>query len=237
MYSSDIILKEIGNKTIKIKTPEGFKPIEWIARLPPEICCKLILRNGLVLSCSLYHQVYDVEKQQFIFAEDSLNKTILCDEGSFSRVKEIQLYTEPSVVYDLQVEGHVYYANGILSHNSTMSAIFLLHYILFNADKTVAILANKASTAKTVLQRIKTSYENLPIFLQQGIVEWNKNSIELENGSRVLASSSSASNIRGESINILYLDECLSGETKVIVRNKNTQEIQQIPLNTLFTSL
>jgi hypothetical protein len=84
---------------------------------------------------------------------------------------------------------------------------YLLHHILFNQDKKVAILANKLTTARELLQRLKKSYENLPKWLQQGIVEWNKLSIHLENGSKVIASSTSSSAVRGDTYSIILLDE------------------------------
>lgn len=90
---------------------------------------------------------------------------------------------------------------------TTISTIYILHTLLFNSDKTTALLANKEKTAVEILSRVKMSYELLPIWLQQGIVEWNKGSIVLGNGSRVLASSTSSSAIRGYTINYLYLDE------------------------------
>lgn len=84
---------------------------------------------------------------------------------------------------------------------------YVLWYIIFNPNKTVAILANKAETAREILSRIQLAYEHLPKWLQQGVVEWNKGSFELENGSRVLAAATSSNNIRGFSINLLILDE------------------------------
>ena len=89
---------------------------------------------------------------------------------------------------------------------TTMVAI-MLHYALFNPDFNIAILANKSATAREILGRLQLAYENLPWFLQQGIVEWNKGNIVLENGSKIFASSTSASAIRGMSINLVYLDE------------------------------
>ena len=90
---------------------------------------------------------------------------------------------------------------------TTAITVFVLWYILFNPDKTVAILANKAETAREILGRIQLAYEHLPKWLQQGVVEWNKVSFELENGSRVLAAATSSNNIRGYSINLLIIDE------------------------------
>jgi len=90
---------------------------------------------------------------------------------------------------------------------STTVISYLLHYLIFNDSVNIGILANKAATARELLQRLATAYENLPKWMQQGIISWNKGSIELENGSKILAASTSASAVRGMSFNILFLDE------------------------------
>lgn len=90
---------------------------------------------------------------------------------------------------------------------STTMISYLLHYVLFNQDVNVAILANKLATARELLHRLKLAYEYLPDWMQQGIVEWNKGSIELENGSKILASATSSSAVRGGSFNMIFLDE------------------------------
>jgi hypothetical protein len=87
------------------------------------------------------------------------------------------------------------------------SAACILWYTLFSDNKTVAILANKAAAAREVMSRYQGMYENLPIWIQQGIREWNKGSIELENGSKVFTAATAASGIRGKSVNWLYIDE------------------------------
>ena len=93
------------------------------------------------------------------------------------------------------------------SGKSTTIIAYLLHYVLFNPSVNVAILANKAATARDLLGRLQLAYENLPKWLQQGVMSWNKGSLELENGSKILASSTSASAVRGGSYNIIFLDE------------------------------
>jgi len=90
---------------------------------------------------------------------------------------------------------------------TTTSAAVILWHIIFNESYTVAILANKLSTAREILSRVQRGYENLPKWLQQGVVTWNKTNIELENGSQIIAASTASSAIRGFSINFLYLDE------------------------------
>ena len=93
------------------------------------------------------------------------------------------------------------------SGKSTTIIAYLLHYVLFNTNVNVAILANKAATARDLLGRLQLAYEHLPNWLQQGVMTWNKGSLELENGSKILASSTSASAVRGGSYNIIFLDE------------------------------
>ena len=93
------------------------------------------------------------------------------------------------------------------SGKSTIVTSYLLWYVLFNDNVNVAILANKAATAREMLQRLQLSYENLPKYLQQGILQWNRGSLELENGSKIMAASTSASAVRGMSFNIIFLDE------------------------------
>ena len=93
------------------------------------------------------------------------------------------------------------------SGKSTTIVSYLLHYALFNQNSNIAILANKSSTARDILGRLQLAYENIPKFLQQGVLNWNKGNIELENGSKIVAAATSSSAIRGGSFNIIFLDE------------------------------
>ena len=93
------------------------------------------------------------------------------------------------------------------SGKSISSIIYILWYVCFHADKTVAILANKGATAREMLGRITLALENLPHFLQPGCKELNKGSIGFSNNSKIIASATSASSIRGLSVNLLFLDE------------------------------
>lgn len=93
------------------------------------------------------------------------------------------------------------------SGKSTTTISYLLHYALFNPNSNIAILANKSSTARDILGRLQLAYENLPRWLQQGVINWNKGNIELENKSTIVAAATSSSAIRGGSYNIIFLDE------------------------------
>ena len=90
---------------------------------------------------------------------------------------------------------------------STTVVSYLLHYAVFNDNVNIGILANKASTARELLERLQTAYENLPRWMQQGIIAWNRGSLTLENGSKIMAASTSSSAVRGMSFNIIFLDE------------------------------
>ena len=121
----------------------------------------------------------------------------------------------PFEMYDFQVEmTQKFHSNRFniaklprQSGKSTIVTSYLLWYVLFNDNVNVAILANKAATAREMLQRLQLSYENLPKWLQQGINQWNRGSLELENGSKIMAASTSASAVRGMSFNVIFLDE------------------------------
>jgi hypothetical protein len=91
---------------------------------------------------------------------------------------------------------------------STTTMAFLLWHILFNADKTLGILANKGDIAREILGRVRLAYQHLPKWLQQGVVEWNKGMIELENNSKIIATSTSKDAARGFSFSMLFIDEC-----------------------------
>ena len=93
------------------------------------------------------------------------------------------------------------------SGKSTTTIAYLLHYAIFNPNSNIAILANKSSTARDILGRLQLAYENLPKYIQQGVINWNKGNIELENKSTIIAAATSSSAIRGGSYNIIFLDE------------------------------
>lgn len=131
-------------------------------------------------------------------------KIITLDKGFV----KIELYPfQKKAVTEINENRRVIVKAGRQVGKTTMVVGYILWYILFNEDKTVAILANKAATAREILARIKIAYEALPMWLQQGVRTWNKGDIELENNCRIMATSTASSAIRGFSISLLYLDE------------------------------
>lgn len=90
---------------------------------------------------------------------------------------------------------------------TTTTVGYMLWSVLFQDDYNIAILANKGALAQDILGRLQKAYENLPLWLQQGIITWNKRSLELENGSKIFAYATSAAGVRGGSYNLIFLDE------------------------------
>ena len=122
---------------------------------------------------------------------------------------------QPFKLYDCQKEKlsimhnnrKVIIMEGRQQGKTSTSAAYILWYTLFQESKTVAILANKASTAREIISRYQLMYENLPVWMQQGVKTWNKGDVELENGSIVFTAATTAQGIRGKSVNLLYIDE------------------------------
>ncbi len=142
--------------------------------------------------------------QDPVYFIENYVKIITLDKGFV----QIKLYPfQREAVTDINDNRRVIVKAGRQVGKTTMVVGYILWYILFNEDKFVAILANKAPTAREILNRIKIAYESLPLWLQQGVKTWNKGDIELENNCRVMATSTASSAIRGYSISLLYLDE------------------------------
>ena len=155
------------------------------------------------------------------FTKEQVQEYIKCSQDPIYFIKKyIKIVTldkglEPFELYDYQekivdtIQNNRYVIAKLprQTGKSTTIVAWLVHYVLFNQNVNVAILANKLKTATEIMKRLKEAYEYLPKWLQQGVVEWNKTSIQLENGSRVMASATSASAVRGGSYNVIFLDE------------------------------
>lgn len=168
-----------GSSTLK----RANTPIEWTPELIEEL-----------VKCS---------KDPLYFAEKHM-KIVSKDDGLIT----IPLYEyQKEIITSVLNEKYTVAECSRQAGKTTSITVFVLWYILFNEHKTVAILANKAETAREILSRIQLAYEHLPKWLQQGVIEWNKGSFELENGSKVLAAATSSNNIRGFAVNLLIIDE------------------------------
>ena len=155
------------------------------------------------------------------FTKDQIAEFLKCSEDpvyfikTYVKIVSLDKGLVPFDMYDFQTEMvHKFHDNRFniaklprQSGKSTIVTSYLLWYTLFNQEVNVAILANKAATSREMLQRLQKSYEHLPKWLQQGIIQWNRGSLELENGSKIMAASTSSSAVRGMSFNVIFLDE------------------------------
>ena len=159
--------------------------------------------------------------QKVRFTKKQVEEFLRCQENPIYFIANyIQIVTldhglQPFKLYNFQKEMVDTFHNNRFSicklprqtGKSTTIIAYLLHYAIFNPNVNIAILANKAAIARDLLGRLQLAYENLPKWLQQGIINWNKGSLELENGSRILAAATSSSAVRGGSYNVIFLDE------------------------------
>jgi len=196
----------------EIETDTGWEDVTHIHKTIEYTEWKLVLSNDIELICADNHIVFDEDMQEVFVKDLKIGSKIQTKEGLFP-VKSINETSNKSNMFDITVKSnnHRYYTNGILSHNTTTAVAVLLHYVLFNEYKEAAILANKGDAAREVLSRIKLAYEALPKWLQQGIEEWNKGSIELENGCKIYAGTTTSSAIRGKT--------CVTGDTRVCIED------------------
>ena len=160
-------------------------------------------------------------RQQINWSSEMLEEYIKCKDDAiyfaenYIKIVHVDKGFIPIKLYDYQKEiiekisnnRFVAICTSRQAGKTTTAAAIILHYVLFNNHKTVGLLANKGDSAREILERIKISFEALPQWLQQGITYWNKGSIELENGCKIIAASTSSSAVRGKSLALVYIDE------------------------------
>lgn len=158
---------------------------------------------------------------QLQFTKEQVEEYLKCAEdpvyfiNTYCKIVTLDHGLQPFALYPCQINKvkvihenrKVILMEGRQQGKTTTSAAYILWYTIFQEAKTVAILANKATAAREVLYRYQLMYENLPMWLQQGVTTWNKGDIALENGSIVFTAATSAAGIRGKSVNLLYVDE------------------------------
>ena len=157
---------------------------------------------------------HDWTKEQIVEYKKCMDDPIYFIEN-YCFIVTLDKGLQPFKLYDCQKEKVDFIMNnrrcilmeGRQQGKTITAAACILHYTIFQDSKTVAIMANKSNAAREVLARYQIMYEHLPIWMQQGVKTWNKGDVDLENGSRVFTAATTASGIRGKSVNWLYIDE------------------------------
>lgn len=173
---------------IEVYSKSGWVPASYIHETKPYHIYKLTTKNGLALECADEHLVFD-ESMNTKWVIDLKIGDMIQTEYGIDEVLNIEKTNIKVSMCDISVleEDESYYTNHILSHNTTTSAIFLLHYALFNTDKNTLVVANKRVTSVEILDKIKKIYLEVPYFLKPGILKWNEGEIVFDNGCRVMA--------------------------------------------------
>lgn len=196
------------NDEWEIESDEGWIPVTHIHKTV-EYDEWIIKTGDDELICADTHILFD-ENLNEIFAKDLVpNVSYVMMRQGPTLVESVTRTDKKSNMFDITVdsENHRFYSGNFLSHNTTTAAGYMLWAVLFQENYSIAILANKGILAQDILSRIQYAYEYLPVWLQQGIITWNKRSLELENGSKIAAYGTSASGVRGGSYNLIFLDE------------------------------
>ena len=191
-----------------IETDSGWQPITTIMQTIPYERWNIKLGNGMTLGAADKHIVFD-ENDNEIYIEDlKIGSTILTRDGP-SSVILIENTKSMENMYDISIDSvdHRFYSNGILSHNTTCAAAYLLWYAMFIPDSTILIAAHKYSGSQEIMNRVRFAYENVPNHIRDAALDYNKGSITFVNGSRIISTTTTETTGRGLAISLLYCDE------------------------------
>lgn len=202
------IINTIKLRDIEIWTDTGWHETSHIHTVQPYQIWKFKTENGKFLECADNHIIFD-ENLNEIFVKDLRIGSYVMTENGSERIIEIKRTRNKVGMFDLTVdsEDHRYYTNGILSHNTITSSIFLTWYLLFHYDKNVLLMANKGATTKEIMDKIKAIVEGLPFFLKPGIIKKDIMSMMFDNRCRIIGQNTTKTGGIGFTIHLLFLDE------------------------------
>jgi hypothetical protein len=201
------ILNSISIFDLKVKTDTGYQLVTDIHITQP-YKYYIVKTKDFKLICADNHILFDKNFKE-VFTKDLKIGDLIQTENGKQEVTFLSFKNFKTSMFDVTVDhpNHRLYTNGILSHNTISSSIFMLHKILFDNDKNIMIVANKGDTAVEIVDKIKSIYSLLPLFLKPGIKTWNQKSLTFENGCRIKTSARTKTPAIGFTIDVLYLDE------------------------------
>lgn len=201
------IIKSFDLNGVEVKTDTGWQPVSQIHMTKPFSIYTVSTKN-YELSGADTHICYDELFNEKFLKDFHVGDYIMTIDGP-QLVHKVTKNRTKVCMCDISVESedHRYYTNGILSHNTTSSAMFLLWYILFNTDKNAIVLGNKGKTAKEILSKVKQVFLEVPHFLKPGVEKWNENEVVFDNGCRILTETTVAEPAIGFTLHCVLLDE------------------------------
>lgn len=192
----------------EVKSDKGFVGIKSAHITVPYKMWYVRTKNGKEIKCADDHIFFKAGNIQKYAKNLKPGMRLITDEG-VSEVEQVMPMHRERQMYDLQVDSpdHSYFTDGILSHNTTIVAAFILWFVTFHKSKEVVIVANKEKQAKEILARISAAYQDMPFFMQAGAVKYGSTEIEFDNKSKINAYATSPDSARGRSLSLLYVDE------------------------------
>lgn len=217
---NDISKKIIESQTLEdleVLTDSGWESINYIHKTQPYRIWRIETENGKYLECADNHIVFDNLFNKVFIKDLNINDFIQTDEG-LTKVTKKQIKNYSISMFDVTVNSsnHRYYTNGILSHNTVISSIFLVWYLLFNFDRNVLLIANKGDTVKEIMEKVRSIMENLPFFLKPGILKKDVMNMKFDNGCRILGKATTKTSSIGFTIHLLYSDEFAHIPTNIL---------------------
>jgi len=199
-------IDELHTDEWEVETPNGWMSFDGIGKTIQYQVYEIRFDNGSVVKCADKH-IFMLDDREVFCKDLKIDDDISCKTG-YTKVKDIIIHDKSDNMYDLlNVDGSVYYTNDIVSHNSTLVAVYLVWYSIFNKDKNVGVVSNKEESAIDIVDRCKLIYEELPEFLKPGITEYNKKTIVFENGTTIKGAATSKNSFRGRTMNVIFADE------------------------------
>ena len=224
----------------EIWTDEGWVDIQEVHKTI-KFDVWVVATENFELQCADEHIVIGETREEIYVKDLKIGDKIITENGAETVIRVEKLDSEPEHMYDLSIdsENHTFFSNGILSHNSTLATIFMLWMAIFQDDQRILLVANKESTAKEIFRRIRVAYEGLPNWLKAPVTYYGLESLELQNGSRISITTTTGTAGRGSSANLLFVDEmdfieCVGGDTKIKLKNKNTQEDKETQISEVY---
>ncbi len=158
--------------------------------------------------------------EEIVYTVDQAKEVLECSKSFYAFLKHVRIIHPdhgriPFDPYDYQLDIFDLILNNRFviamvarqSGKSTLVAVYLVWYSIFNDDKLVGVVSNKEESAIDIVDRCKLIYEELPPWLKPGVMEYNKKSIKFENGSIIRGAATSKNSFRGRTMNLIFADE------------------------------
>lgn len=192
----------------EVMTDTGLEDVEFLHETVP-YKIYILKTDSYTLRCADTHIVFRDNYDEVYVKNLEVGDYILTENGK-EQVKFLDITDDYENMYDLELNdssNRRFYSNGILSHNTTSYCMFIAHTLCFKTHYNIILLANKLTTSKGILARVKFAFELLPKWMKPGVIEWNKESIKLTNGCSLRAFAASSDGARSEAANCLVVDE------------------------------